>query len=149
MVDKSQTNQGMSDDQMMMIIFVFIGLTAAGLYMALPYLKEAWLVYVQIEGYLTNLLAFTDEIKVQSKLLLEWAQDSDIYDVTESKFRMIRNNILFYGVHNFVISGLLLISVFFIVKKWTQYEGIPSLNSLLSTEYKVWPTLEFVKRFDP
>jgi hypothetical protein len=33
--------------------------------------------------------------------------------------------------------------------RWAQYKGLPGIHSLLKTEHRVWPTLIFLKGFDP
>ncbi len=139
----------MTDDHkaVLAIIVCIFGVLAYSF--GLPYLKRFWLMYVQVEGYLTHMMSFTAEIKEQSRLLMEWTEVSTAQSVTERKFYMIRNHILFYGTHNYIISAVLLFISFLIYKKWDLYSGMPSLTTLLNTEYKVWPALEFVRRFDP
>lgn len=145
---------GLSErDKEMQLVVIILAIMIVGYlfwYFWGDYVKQAWLYYVQLEGYLTYYTAFYDPaLKKQARLLIEWAQESSPAAVNMEMYFQIRHGIIARSPHNYILYAFLLILAFLLYRKRSQFRGVPTLKSLLSTEYKIWPTLEFIRRFDP
>lgn len=120
-----------------------------GFYLFRDQLVSMWLLYVRMEGYLVLLTNIDPNLLQQAEQLIQWTYDARVEDVTAADITYINSTIIGGSNHNFIFVILVIVSGYFIKKKWGVYKGAPTLKSLLATEHLIWPTQEFVKRFDP
>lgn len=148
MVNNQAPDSGDSTQKLIMfIIGLFVLVVLVGL--ALPYLVKVWLWYAKVEGYLTYVTSYSQEYRNYAKNLIDWTATVEPQYVTQDLYNAARNTVLSKGLHNYLGMGFLFFMSFLVWKKGRGYRGIPTLNTLLETEHKVWPALEFVRRFDP
>lgn len=142
--------QDKSNDGLSFFLVFFIVISAL-LYLGKPYLITAWLHYAKVESYVTSLGATTAKAEKQaSNLYSTWLDKQVGGSMSWDGASSIRHNVLSKGYHNYLIAFILLLYVILIFKKWNHpYKGLPSLESLIKTESAVWPSLEFIKRFNP
>jgi hypothetical protein len=129
-------------------IIIFMAFIFFYMYYLQPKIDEAWLVMVLYESKFITLYA-TGDLLFRAQDVVAWAEKTASSEVTQSAKSMIESNVLQMAWHRWFLYCGLLISSYFIYKKRSAYSGLPSIQTLLKTEHKVWPTLEFVKRFDP
>ncbi len=132
----------------LVIAACLLGVMAAW-YLLQPYAAEFWIQYSKLEAYLVLATTSDEGVRYQATKLLEWLDAAKPSAVNEQMFSGIRESILGKGWHNYLLSLLLLIVAFRSWKMHQSYRGTPSLDSLIATEHRVWPALEFVRRFDP
>lgn len=148
MVNRANPESGDSIQKLIILIIgLFVLVVLVGL--ASPYLVKFWLWYAKIEGYLTYATTYSDEYRKYAQNLIKWTSRVEPNDVTAELYDAARNTVLSKGLHNYLGMAVLFFMSFLVWKKGNGYRGVPTLNSLLETEHKVWPALEFVKRFDP
>lgn len=137
------------DTQNFLMLMGAIGMLALAFYFFKDDFIAAWLLYIRLEANIVLLTNNDHELLYQANQLIDWAKTVRPEDVELQKIKMINSNIIGDSNHNYIFILIVGIFGFFLYKKWGVYKGVPSLDSLLDTEHAIWPTQEFVKRFDP
>lgn len=132
------------------IVYIIAFMLCMGFYVYViqPKIDTAWVVFVLYEAKLISLYASGDLLD-RALDVIAWAEVSTGKDVTPNVKAVIEGNLLEGAWHRWVIYIGLLSTSYFIYRKRSAYSGLPDIESLLKTEHKIWPALEFVKRFDP
>lgn len=117
-------------------------------YLVQPYATKAWLTYIQVEAYAAKATTPIESVQKPASSVIEWAKTAEVKEVDKLKYDGARY-VVGRGWHNYLVVLVFLGFAFAIWKKHSTYKGVPNLDQLLSTEHRVWPSLEFVKRFNP
>lgn len=133
----------------MIMFFILLGAVMVLGYLALPYLTIAWVHYVKIEGYLTLLTSLDEGAKYQATKLIEWANEVNPENIGFKIFRDINYGIIARGNHQYILLFILLLIAVPATRKWGMYKGLPTIDSLIKTEHRLWPHLIYFKKFDP
>jgi hypothetical protein len=108
-----------------------------------------WLSMVKIHAGVIATTSYIETINSQASFLWGWVTDKTPANLNNDARTKIDD---FIAENSFIrwlglpLLGYLSYAIF---KKRSAYLGLPDINSLLKTEHKIWPALEFVKRVDP
>lgn len=134
--------------EVVIIAFLVVGILFFASQFLTPYFEALWFYTVQAEAHLAKLYSFggledrTDDVIA----FLSQRTPSTISDLEKLNIEERYLKILWHRYAFFIV---LLFMAYKIHVKRSAYTGKPTLESLLKTEHKIWPALEFVKRFDP
>lgn len=146
MATNQQSNKEDSD---FVGLLVFLFLLAAVVAGAIYFLRPVWMHYSVIEGYLTFYTSFSHEDKMAASKMIYWMNTHSADDVTIDVFNAVRNEVLSNGMYRYIAFLISLVPLIFLQMRRNLYSGLPSMKSLLSTEWRTWPTLRFIKAFNP
>lgn len=137
-----------SEDDIIGVVVVGV-LIVVGFFALVYFLRPVWLWYSTVEAYLSFYTSFSHSSKVAAANFLHWASTHTGDDVNQAVFNAVRKEVLSNGIYRYILTGVSLAMLWLAYDRRRLYHGAPSINSLLSTEYRVWPTLRFVKAFNP
>ena len=125
----------------MLCIFFYV-------YYIQPKLDQFWFWSVLYEAKFISWYASGD-LEERANDVIAWASSNTADSITPKAKAVIEAKLLQSSWHRWVIYVSVALTAIPIYLKRSAYSGMPDINSLLKTEHKVWPTLEFVKRFNP
>jgi hypothetical protein len=146
-VSEHQLRQDDGNEFLVLTFLLLVGLMAL-IYVLTPYYEYYWYYMVKVESWLASSYSFGD-LREKTNGVITWLATKQPGNISELERARIENLYLKNLWHRFALYLLLLWMAYKVFAKRNIYTGKPTLESLLKTEHQIWPTLEFVKRFDP
>lgn len=131
-------------------MIMVIGFIMIVIYFIKDEVIAAWLLYARMEAYIVLYTNWWDlDLQYQAARMIQWTREVNPDHVSYDMYVRVRTAILGAGYHQYVLMVPMLIIGIYRYRKWASYRGIPTVEGIIATERKVWPTLEYLYRCNP